>query len=148
MTRWKNKSQAEKEATLAKIKTQRVIKDAQWSAGLPNEIYASGFIPIQCSQCGWTFSEQYQVRDIRDDEMFKIEPNAAFSTYILGTCARCGQKLKRQMPAVISPEFSVFTAVAQSLSEKGKLTDDRNEVGNIFWKRRGKMRPTKMKVRY
>jgi hypothetical protein len=141
MSRWSRKTQEEKNAVAAKIMAQKKFKgQLQWVSGLANEIYDSGYIPIQCPKCGWSFCYSYVVQEVRDDELYKVDPNMAFNSYITGNCAGCEKFLKRTIPSTLTAEFAVYSIVAERLSKLGKMTDDREKIGNIYWKRHGRQR--------
>jgi len=127
MSRWSRKTAQEKEATRKKIEQNERPKSKQWEGGLANEIYQRGFIPLMCPNCGWTFSNNYKIKDKAKDQM------GFEATRCFGTCVNCDRLINRVLPSPFTEEGMMFAVVATNLVQKGSLSDDRNEHIQSKW---------------
>jgi len=135
MSRWSRRSQEEKEAIHAKEmeklrirkmkedaikhfgKTMKLSFELESEAGIAKykEILQLFEVPLVCRECGWTFSNKYQ-----------MEERSGF-LFITGNCKTCDAKSVYMIRDLYSPETMILMQIVSHLEKQGRYTDTRRK---------------------
>jgi len=129
MSRWSRRSQEEKERIAEKLEKESK-KEVGFSglAKLKNtevamDIYRNKRIPIACTNCGWSYGENYHAYN----DKHPLNPTIPLRK-ITTTCIGCGKEISRVFPSLDCDDMVLFAMVLTILAQEGRLKDDRTPL--------------------
>lgn len=126
MSRWSRRSQEEKERIAEKqtdLKIPKAVKEKESSDKRKTEILESGELPLRCSNCGPTTSQQYTLA------MANTPMGGKPVQMVSGKCRSCGGHAKTIIePRVLGLNTSMIVGqIILLLNNKGRIIDNRSE---------------------
>lgn len=123
MSRWTKRTQEEKDAISKKLEGEQTSKEERknkhdYMSSYQNKILEEGDIPLFCTKCGWSYSDNYIL-----EEGISVFGTKEF--VVIGSCKECGIKIAREIPLTLEM-LMIYPLLFATLQRQGRLVDRRS----------------------